>query len=56
MKLLSLLVISSIVCVYNVEHDAVDECFHRTVIFPILGNLITEMEERFGNTQLLIVK
>ena len=32
-KFLALLVISSIVYIYNVEHNTVDEYCHRTVIF-----------------------
>ena len=40
----------------NVEHNSVEEYFRRTVILPLLDHLIIQMEERFGNTQLLVAK
>ena len=40
----------------NAEHNSVEEYLHRTVILPLLDNLIIQMKERFGNTQLLVAK
>ena len=40
----------------NVEHDSVEEYYRRTIILPLLDHLIQQMEERFGNTQILVAK
>ena len=40
----------------NVEHASAEEYYRRTIIIPFLDNLIQELQERFGNTQVVASK
>jgi len=40
----------------NVEHSSAEEYYRRTIVLPLLDNLITQMKERFGRTQVLVAK
>ena len=40
----------------NVEHASAEEYYRRTIIIPFLDNLIQQLQERFGNTQVVASK
>ena len=40
----------------NPEYSTVEEYYHRSVVIPLLDNLIEQMEERFGNTKVMALK
>ena len=40
----------------NVEHASTEEYYRRTIIYPFLDNLIAQMHERFGDTQIIASK
>ena len=40
----------------NVEHASTEEYYCRTIIYPFLDNLIAQMHEHFGNTQIIASK
>ena len=40
----------------NVEHASAEEYFRRTVVIPFLDNLLEQLRERFGSTQMMASK
>ena len=40
----------------NVEHISPEEYYRRSIIIPFLDNLLEQMRERFGNTQMIASK
>ena len=40
----------------NVEHVSTEEYYRRTVVIPSLDNLLEQLRERFGNTQIIASK
>ena len=40
----------------NVEYNTAEEYYHRSIILPLLDNLIQQMKERFGHSQAIASK
>ncbi len=40
----------------NIEHSSTEEYYRRSIILPLLDNLIQQMNDRFGSTQMIVAK
>ena len=40
----------------NVEHSSNEEYYRRSIVLPLLDNLIQQMNDRFGSTQMIVAK
>ncbi len=40
----------------NSEHSSTEEYYRRSIILPLLDNLIQQMNDRFGSTQMIVAK
>ena len=40
----------------NIDHSSVEEYYRRSIVIPLLDNLIQQMEDRFSNTKVMASK